>query len=62
LIPVGGKKSSLVHAHATLYSMDNDSFSGNKAGRDEDDPLLPSTAYIKNEWRYTSTLPYVFLA
>lgn len=38
------------------------SFSGNKAGRDEDDPLLPSTAYIKNECRYTSTLPYAFLA
>jgi len=27
LIPVGGKKSSLFHAHATLYSMDNDDLS-----------------------------------
>jgi len=27
LIPVGGKKSSLFHAHATLYSMDNDALS-----------------------------------
>jgi hypothetical protein len=37
-------------------------FSGEKAVRDDDDPLNLSNADIKNDWSYISTLPYAFLA
>jgi len=45
-----------------IHWVSRDSFHGGKAPEREADHSLPSSAKVKNAWRYNSTPQYVFMA
>jgi hypothetical protein len=48
-------------AHPAAYPIcTKDSFPGVKKSEREVEHSLPSSAEVKNEWSYSSTIPYIF--